>query len=406
MKLLIADAFPDEKIRDLRGMGLEVVYDQGLKEDALLERLGELQPHILIVRSTRVTGGMIRACPGLDLVIRAGSGYNTIDVDTASEHSVYVANCPGKNAVAVAELAIGLMVSLDRRIPDNVAQLRQGVWNKKEFSRADGLLGKTLGIVGMGRIGREVAARARGFGMPVIAWSRSLTPERARELDVGHCADPGELAGRADVVSVHLALAPETRGIIGREFFQAMKPGAYFINTSRSEVVDQAALLEAMDRRGIRAGLDVFDEEPASKTGEFHAPIARHPGLYGTHHIGASTGQAQNAVAEEAVTIVREYLATGRVRNCVNLLERTPASHALSVHHRNRVGILAGVLDVIRDAGINVETMENIIFKGSEGACARILLDGSLGERELSAIEKSSDDIFSVSQVTLYRRTP
>ncbi|MFW6180965.1 MAG: phosphoglycerate dehydrogenase [Spirochaetota bacterium] len=406
MKLLIADAFPEEKVQELRGMGLEVACEQGLKEDALHERLGEWQPHVLIVRSTRVTGDMIRGCPGLDLVIRAGSGYNTIDVDTASEHSVYVANCPGKNAVAVAELAVGLMVSIDRRIPDNVAQLRQGVWNKKEFSQADGLQGKTVDIVGLGRIGKEVAARVRGFGMEVIAWSRSLTPERSLELGVGYCAAPGELAGRADVVSVHLALTPETRGLIGKDFFEAMKPGAYFINTSRSEVVDQAALLEAMDRRGIKAGLDVFDEEPAAKTGEFPAPIARHPGLYGTHHIGASTRQAQMAVAQEAVTIVREYLATGRVRNCVNLMERTPASHALSVHHRNRVGILAGVLDVIRDAGINVETMENIIFQGAEGACARILLDGSLGERELAAIEESSEDIFSVSQVTLNRRTP
>ena len=401
MKVLVADAFPDDKVGDLAGMGLEVTCDQGLKEDSLRERLRTLQPDILIVRSTRVAGEMIRCCPGLDLIIRAGSGYNTIDVATASEHSVYVANCPGKNAVAVAELAMGLILSLDRRIPDNVLQLRQGKWNKKEFSRADGLLGKALGVVGLGRIGGEVAERARGFGMPVIAWSRSLTPERAEELGIGYCARPEDLAARADVVSVHLALTPETRGLVDRAFFDAMKPGAYFINTSRSEVVDQAALLEAMEKKNIRAGLDVFGEEPAAKQGEFHAEIARHPNFYGTHHIGASTRQAQNAVAEEAVTIVREYLVSGKVRNCVNLMERTPAGYALSVHHRNRVGILAGVLDVIRDAGINVETMENIIFQGAEGACARILLDGRLGERELSTIENSSEDIFSVSMVAL-----
>ena len=401
MKIIIADAFPEVKIEELKKLGCEVEYDQSLNEDSLRAALKKSNPDALVVRSTRVTGEMITACPALSLVIRAGSGYNTVDVKTASERSIYVANCPGKNAIAVAELAIGLMLSIDRRIPDNVADLRAGKWNKKEYSKADGIFGKTLGIIGTGRIGREVISRAKAFGMEVIAWSRSLTREKAAMLGVGHCSIPIDVAKQADVISVHLALASETTKMIGREFFDAMKPGAYFINTSRSEVVDQRELVKAVTKKSIRASLDVFDAEPSVKTGEFMDGIAQVKGLYGTHHIGASTKQAQNAVADETVAIIRDYLDTGHVRNCVNLLERVPARYSLSVHHRNRVGVLAGVLDIIRDAEINIETMENIIFQGGEGACARILIDGKLKNDRLSAIEKSNRDIFSATQVTL-----
>ncbi len=403
VNVLIADKFPEEKIANLKEQECNVIYDQSLKEDALLEALEKEQPDILIVRSTVGNGAMIRSNSQLSLIIRAGSGYNTIDVKAASERSIYVANCPGKNAVAVAELAFGLILSIDRRIPDNVAQLREGKWNKKEFSKSRGIYGRNLGIIGVGRIGKEVIVRAKAFGMPVIAWSRSLTEDRARILGIGFCKDPGEVASNADIVSVHLALTDETRNFIGKSFFSKMKPGAYFINTSRAEIVDEKALRAAIDEKGLHVGLDVYQGEPAVKEGAFTDSIAGHPYLYGTHHIGASTEQAQNAVADETVRIVREYLNTGHAPNCVNLLERTPARWMLSVHHRNRVGILAGVLDVIRDAGINIEIMENLIFTGDEGACARIQLDGKLSKDKLKQISETSKDIFFVSQVELGR---
>jgi D-3-phosphoglycerate dehydrogenase len=401
MKLIVADKFPEGKIKELSDLGCEVLYDPSLKQDSLQHALAETMPEALVVRSTKVSGEMMTACPALSLIIRAGSGYNTIDVKTASERSIYVANCPGQNAVAVAELAIGLMLSIDRRIPDNVADLRSGTWNKKEYSKAEGIYGRTVAVIGTGRIGREVVSRAKAFGMVVAAWSRSLSREKAAALGVEHCSSPAEAASRAEVVSVHLAATPETANLIGRDFFDAMKPGAMFINTSRAEVVDHEELAKAVKEKGIRAGLDVFEGEPSGKEGAFQDPIGRMEGVYGTHHIGASTSQAQNAVADETVAIVREYLESGRVRNCVNLLDRTPAQYSVSVHHRNRVGILAGVLDIIRDAGINVETMENIIFQGAEGACARIMIDGRLEDKALSSIESSSKDIFSVSQVAL-----
>ena len=401
MKVLIADKFPDEKIDDVRRLGCSVVYDQGLKDEVLQAALTEEQPDVLVVRSTRVSREMIEASRRLSLVIRAGAGINTIDVEAASERSVYVANCPGKNSVAVAELAFGLILSLDRRIPDNVADLRQGRWNKKEYSRAEGIFGKTLGVVGLGRIGRELAHRAAAFGMEVVAWSRSLTPEWAEVLGVELCGEALDVARRADVVSVHLALTPETRGFIGDEFFEAMKPGAFFINTSRADVVDEQSLLKAVDEKGIRAGLDVFAGEPSAKSGPVESEIVKREAVYGTHHIGASTSQAQNAVADETVRIVADYIGTGKVRNCVNLMARTPAKYVLSVHHRNRIGILAGVLGVVRDQGINVESMENVIFSGAEGACANIQIGAALPDDALREIEGTSEEIYSVTMYEL-----
>ncbi|MCH7484401.1 MAG: beta-ketoacyl-ACP synthase II, partial [Chloroflexi bacterium] len=269
-------------------------------------------------------------------------GYDTIDVAAASQRGIYVTNCPGKNATAVAELAWALILALDRRIPDNVAQLRAGQWNKKEYSKARGLCGRTLGLVGLGRIGQLMIPRARAFGMPVVAWSRSLTPEKAEELGVERKASPEEVAAAADVVSVHVALKPDTKQLCGQKFFAALRPGAYFINTARGGVVDEKALEKVIQEKGIRAGLDVFAQEPATATGAFADGIAKLPQVYGTHHIGASTDQAQEAITDETVRILDTYRTSGQVLNAVNLCHRSPATHLLTVRHRDRVGVLLG----------------------------------------------------------------
>jgi D-3-phosphoglycerate dehydrogenase len=343
---------------------------------------------------------MLDAGP-VKLVVRAGAGYNTIDVAAASRRGVYVSNCPGKNSVAVAELAFALMLALDRRIADNVAELRAGRWNKKEFSKARGLLGRTLGLVGTGQIGREMVERARAFGMRVVAWSRSLTEERADALGVERLDSPLEVARAADVVSVHLALTPETRGLIGDEFFAAMREGAFLINTARGEVVDQPALVRAMRERGIRAGLDVYAAEPTSSAGEFTDEIAREPNLYGTHHIGASTDQAQEAIAAETVRVIRAFKETGEVPNVVNLAARTPATHTLVVRHRDRPGVLASVLEAVKAADINVQEMENVVFEGAEAAVARINLDAAPPADALELLRAANADIIEISLIKL-----
>ncbi|HYO92794.1 MAG TPA: 3-phosphoglycerate dehydrogenase family protein, partial [Pyrinomonadaceae bacterium] len=380
----------------LEAAGCVVSFQPDLKDATLVEAIQTLEPDVLVVRSTKVTDAMLEA-GALKLVVRAGAGYNTIDVAAASRRGIYVSNCPVKNSIAVAELAFALILALDRRIADNVISLRRGEWNKKEYSKARGLYGRTLGLIGVGQIGREMIPRARAFGMEVVAWSRSLTPERAEALDIEYKESPQEVARAADIVSVHLALKPETHSLIGEDVFSSMKEGAYFINTARGEVVDQAALVTAMRTRGLRVGLDVFAAEPTSATAEFTDEIAQETNLYGTHHIGASTDQAQEAIAAETVRIVRAFKETGRVPNVVNLAERTPATHRLVVRHRDRPGVLAHVLDAIRAANINVQEMDNIVFEGSEAAVARINLESAPSGEMLDKLRAESEDIIELN---------
>jgi len=400
MHVLIADKFEQSGQDGLRAAGCEVSYQPGLKDDALAQEIGRLRPDVLVVRSTKVTEAVL-AAGALKLVVRAGAGYNTIDVAAASGRGIYVANCPGKNSTAVAELAFGLILALDRRIADNVAALRQGQWNKSEFSKARGLFGRTLGLIGVGRIGREMIPRAKAFGMPVVGWSRSLTPEAARELGIGHCAKPVEVARAADIVSVHVALNAQTSGLIDSDFFDAMKPGAYFINTSRAEVVDQVALGWAVRGNSVRAGLDVFASEPSGGTGDFGDEIVKLNGVYGTHHIGASTEQAQEAIAAETVRIIRIFKETGKVPNVVNIAKATPATCVLVVRHLDRPGVLASVLDLISAARINVQEMENVVFDGAEAAVARINLETAPAAELLSQIQSANPNVLELSLIRL-----
>ncbi len=400
MRVLIADKFEQSGQDGLLAIGCEVLYQPDLKDDALVAAIREAGPDALVVRSTKVTEEMMDEA-ALKLIVRAGAGYNTIDVAAASNRGIYVSNCPGKNSIAVAELAFALILALDRRVADNVIQLRAGQWNKKEFSKARGLYGRTLGLIGVGKIGQEMIPRASAFGMPVVAWSRSLTPERASALGIEFKESPQEVARVSDVVSVHLALKPETRSLVGADIFNSMKEGASFINTSRGEVVDQSALVQAMKSRGIRAGLDVYAAEPAGGTGEFTDDIAREENLYGTHHIGASTEQAQEAIAAETVRIIQTFKETGRVPNVVNVAERTPATHMLVVRHRDRPGVLAHVLEAIRTAGINVQEMENIIFEGSEAAVARINLESAPPDETFERLRAENEDIIELNLINL-----
>ena len=400
MKILIADKFPENGQAKLKQAGFDVVYDPELKDDSLTEAVNSTGADVLVVRSTKVPAPTLEA-GRLSLVVRAGAGYNTIDVKTASAQGIYVANCPGKNSIAVAELAFGLILALDRRIPACVADLKAGRWNKKEYSKARGLFGRTLGLLGLGQIGREMISRARAFGMPVVAWSRSLVPERAEELGVEMRWEPDEVAAASDILSVHVALKDETRNLVDEKVLEQLRPGSYFINTSRAEVVDQAALYKAVKERGIRAGLDVFAGEPSGGTGTVEDKIFELDSVIGTHHIGASTDQAQQAIADETVRIICEYKETGRAPNVVNLAKKTPATHLLVVRHFDRVGVLAAVFDQLKLAGINVQETENIVFDGAVAAIARIHLDQAPTDEAIEAMKSASSDIVELSLLKL-----
>jgi D-3-phosphoglycerate dehydrogenase len=404
MKVLVADKFEQSGIDGLKAAGCEVVYQPELKDDALTQALKDTSADVLVVRSTTVTGSMLES-GSLSLVVRAGAGYNTIDVATASKRGIYVSNCPGKNAIAVAELAFALLLSLDRRVPDNVADLRAGTWNKKEYSKARGLYGRTLGLLGYGNIGQEMARRAHAFGMPIVVWSRRFATGKDRIGDqpvpMELAQSPAEVAERSDVLSVHLALNAETKGLVNASVLERLKPGSYFVNTARGEVVDHAALEQAVRQRGIRVGLDVFANEPPGATGAFSDPLVALPNVYGTHHIGASTDQAQEAIAAETVRIVACYRDTGKVPNVVNLAKKTPATHMLVVRHHDRPGVLAHVFEHLRHGNINVQETENVIFEGAQAAVARINLDGAPSDTLLTVMQDGNPDILDLHLVTI-----
>jgi len=411
MKVLVADQFERSGLDGLRAAGCDVVHDAALKDDALTAAVADTKAQVLVVRSTKVTAAMMDAGQ-LSLIVRAGAGYNTIDVAHASTRGIYVSNCPGKNAIAVAELAFALILAIDRRIPDNVAALRAGTWNKKEFSTAAGVFGKTLGLLGFGSIGQELARRAQAFGLNLRIWSRRFEHEPPPDLtamgldpssrtSVTVARSPEEVADGADILSVHVSLAPETKGMVTADILGRLKAGAIFINTARAEVVDYDALEAAVRERGLRVGLDVFRNEPATGTGSYRDPLVQAPAVYGTHHIGASTEQAQEAIAAETVRIVRSFKETGQVPNVVNLARRTPATHRLVVRHHNRRGVLAHVFDHLRAAQINVQETQNIIFEGAHAAVARIDLDGPPSDEVVTQIESGNDDIISVQVVTI-----
>ena len=418
MRVLVADKFEKSGLEGLAAAGCTVVHEPDLSDRTLVESIARHRPAVLVGRGPKVSEEMLDAGP-LALVVRAGAGVNTIDVAAAAARGILVANCPGKNAIAVAELTLGLLLALDRRIPDAVADLRAGTWNKKEYSKSAGLHGRTLGILGLGAIGCEVARRAHGFGMRIVAWSRRfqgesrwLTPTDARELGletvhqqapIRLAPSPAEVAGACDALTLHLALGDETRGIVGAAVLDRLRPGAYFLNLARAELVDADALARAVREKRLRVGLDVYAEEPAGGNGDFSDPIVQLPQVYGTHHVGASTEQAQEAIAAETVRIVRAFVETGRAPNCVNLARRSPATHRLIVRHRDRPGVLAHVFDGLRRAGINVQETENVVFDGGQAALARIHLSRAPGEDVLALLREGNPDILDLRLSTIAR---
>lgn len=390
MKILIADKVSPKMIADLKSLGAEVASNPDISAEDLPGHIGDAK--ILIVRSKKVTARTIETGKSLSLIIRAGAGVNTIDLDAASKCGTYVANCPGKNTDAVAELAIGLLIACDRGIADATQAMRQGKWQKKRFGKASGLKTRTLGIIGTGAIGLAVARRAQALEMKIVACSRRLTPEKAKAFGFEYATKPLEVAKIADAISIHVAANAETKGMINAEFFNAMKTGAIFLNTSRGDVVDHSALLKAIHEKGIKAGLDVFANEPAGGDNPFdQAELASQ--VVCTPHIGASTEQSEEAIAEETVRIVKEFIRAGSPPNVVNVRTAKGTGSTLVIRHYNRVGVLARVLDQLRDEGINIEEMQNLIFKNAEAASCSITLDKAPSAKVLALFRQDPNII-------------
>lgn len=399
MKVLIADKFPDFYIKKIQELGLEVINSPKLGENDLPSASKDVD--IIIVRSTIVNAETIENSKNLSLIIRAGAGVNNINIKSANQKGVYVANCPGKNSIAVAELTMGLILAIDRRIPDNVIDFNNGIWNKGIYSKAEGVFGKTLGIVGTGQIGLEVISRAKAFGLNINAWSRSLTQEKAEELEINYYSSLEDLFAESDIISVHLAQTIDTKKLINKILFDKMKPNTIFINTSRAGVVDEDALFEAASSGKIYCGLDVFNNEPEGKDGSVSSKLSKLKNVYVTHHIGASTEQAQNAVAEETFNIISDYVKHGEIKNWVNRNKQTKALYQLIVKHFDKPGVLAKVLNILSEEKVNVKEMENVIFDGDLAACCTIKIESKPSEKSLQQINSLENEVISASLVKL-----
>jgi len=397
IRILVLDKLARNVLDAINQLGTLQV-ESGLNDEAIKIKVKEFDPQILIVRSTKIQKHHIEAAPNLSLIIRAGSGVDNIDVDEASVRGIFVANCPGLNSIAVAELTMGHLINMDRRIADNVYELRQGKWSKKEFGKANGLYGRTLGVIGMGTIGSLVVKRAQVFGMVVQVFDRSLTPQKAEELGVHYCNSVEAACTSADAITIHVPLTPSTKYLINKQALSKLKDGAYVINTSRGGVVNEKELIEVAKIKNLRYGCDVFENEPKASDNVFgDRDIATNPNIYGTHHIGASTEQAEEAVGREVVNIVSNFISTGKVLNCVNLEieKQASAKYKLTVRHKDAVGVLAFILQELRTEGINVGEMANIIFTGAQAASARFALDTKPSEKCLQAL-RSHEHIYAV----------
>lgn len=393
MNILIADSLDDTAVDQLRAAGNEVVLAPELTAETIPDHIGDAE--VLVVRSTAVTAAAIDAGKKLALIVRAGAGTNSIDTAHAAANAVLVSNVPGRNAIAVAELAFGLLLAIDRHIADATAELRAGTWNKSAHSRAEGLYESTMGIIGLGDIGLAMAERAVGFGMRVIAEKKDRPKgvrKRCKQIGIELVDDRSTLLAESDVVSLHVPGNADTRHLIDADFLATMRDGAVLINTSRGDTMDAEALIVAMDDRGIRCGLDVYPDEPAGDAGDFDSDLARHPNVVGTHHIGASTRQAQRSIAEGTVEVIDAY-RRGQVENCVNLETAPNRIGTLTVRHHDRVGVLASVLEMLREADVNVSTMQNRIFAGSRAAVATIDISAPVGDDLFANIEAHPDVI-------------
>jgi D-3-phosphoglycerate dehydrogenase / 2-oxoglutarate reductase len=376
MKVIVADLFSQAALDELVSNQIQVVYNPSLNGDSLKAALQAELAEVLVVRSTKVTSDIISNSPALEFIIRAGAGTDNIDTLTASKHGIFVANCPGKNSVAVAELTIGHIISIDRRLAESNSLLKQGKWNKGLFSESQGLKGKTLGIIGLGAVGKEVAIRGKSFELDLVGIDPMINVEKANELSIKLLNSVEEIARVSDIITFHVPAIPETKGIIDSKFLSWCKESVIIVNTSRGDVANEQELLLELERRpNLWYATDVYIGEPSAKEADFVSAIAQHPRVYGTHHTGASTKQAENAIGQEALRMILQYSKTRKVdaSNLVNLQLNTKAKKALILRYNGQA--LVRVLTGLAEIGAAIQEIQNSAFKDGGAFTATINFD-------------------------------
>jgi D-3-phosphoglycerate dehydrogenase len=271
----------------------------------------------------------------------------------------------------------------------NAAQRARVGQQSEDGREAPGLSGRTLGVIGLGQVGQEVARRGIAFGMHVVAWSQHITEARCNALGIDYCANLVNLAKLSDVVSVSVTGNEESEGLLGDKFFQALRTGSTIVNTSLGSVVNERALLNACRTKGIRAGLDLHSTDGLSHPGSPTSELRAEPSVIATLDAGAHTVQARESIDHDVVRIVRQWLEQGTVASCMNRASVSSAKTLIHVRHLNRPGVLVGIFDVLGQASINVEEMENVICEGNHAAIARIHLNELPTERTMRQIREA-----------------
>lgn len=369
LKVFIADDVNEAKLAPLREAGITVVKETKLSPDELVERLADADG--VIVRSaTKITADIMDKVDNLRVVGRAGVGVDNIDIKAATERGIVVMNAPDGNTITTAEHTFAILISLARNVPQAHAKLQSGTWDKKSFVGVE-LHEKTLGIIGLGRIGRHVAKIAKGFGMEVFAFDPFVSEEQANDLDIkiGTLDDVFE---NADFLSIHTPVTDETRGIIGVDAFSKMKDGVRIVNCARGGLVDEDALLKAIEEGKVAgAALDVYSNEPLESSSE----LLNNPKIITTPHLGASTIEAQQGVALTVAEQVRDYLTTGELRNAVN----APSLAASDLK----------VLQPHIDLALKLGRFQNQVMKNEAISAIVIEYSGGLAEKDSAPVTRA-----------------
>jgi len=390
MKILVAGAMHETALDELRALGSTVEYAPEISAAQLPERIAEAG--ILIIGRTRVSPAAIEKGVTLQMIVRLGTAVSNVAIDEASQQGVFVVNCPDMDAEAVAEMTIGFILALDRRLIRNADALRAKRAERDAAPSAHGLVGRTIGILDYNRVGQELARRARAFRMKVLAWTRHPSAGESDNEEVEFCAGPRELARRSDIVTVYAPPAQADELLVDAEFLQNMRDGAYLVHVGHPAAIDEAALAEAARTRHLRVALDIYAPELTRDSARFRSSLLDIPGVIGTHHLADQTKQAERATADEAVRVVREFLVAGKVCNCVNVAERSPATWLLVLRLRDAVGVMASVMNAILADGINAEEITSRVFNGARAAWCTIALNERPSTEALDAV-RSLDDV-------------
>lgn len=300
MKILICDPIAEKAIQEMKQAGLDITVQTGLKEPELIKTIPPFE--VIVVRSgTKVTVAVIEAARNLKLILRAGVGLDNVDVEAAHKRKIRIENTPHATTISVAEHTFALMLGLLRKIPQATASMHRGEWDRKSFQGRE-LKGKTLGVIGFGRIGQEVAKRAKVFGMEIIANDHAADLEVAEALEIKLCSLK-EVLTKADIITLHLPLDKDTHHLFDLETLQKMKKGSYLINASRGGIVDEKALAEVLQSGHLAgAAIDVFEEEPVKEN-----PLLKMKQVVAVPHLGAATDEGQARAGHEAARVVIEF---------------------------------------------------------------------------------------------------